>query len=116
MAQLGDTIALLGTIGHAWGLTCAAALIVAALTILFGIVSGRGPMAAFLISGAAISGGIVTLCALGSLAMAIGAPRELGYLALAILGLYAIVVSLIGGVIGFTGLAMLRAAGAAGIR
>ncbi|MEL6767314.1 MAG: hypothetical protein AAFP17_09045 [Pseudomonadota bacterium] len=116
MAQLGDTIGLLGHIGQAWGLTCAAALMVAVLTILFGIVSGRGPLAAFAISGGVISGGIVTLCMVGSVAMTLGAPRELGYLALAILGLYAIVVSLIGGAIGGTGLAMLRAAGAAGAR
>ncbi|MEM7499725.1 MAG: hypothetical protein AAF371_17270 [Pseudomonadota bacterium] len=116
MAQLSDTIALLGDLGDAWGLTCAAMLIVALLTVLFGIVSGRGPLAAFAISGAVISGGIVTLCVIGCLALGLGAPRELGYLALAILGLYAIVVSLIGGVIGCTGLVMLRAAGAAGAR
>ncbi|MEM6945748.1 MAG: hypothetical protein AAF565_18550 [Pseudomonadota bacterium] len=116
MAQLTHTIALLGGLGQVWALTCAAALIVAALTILFGLVSGLKPLQAFLISATVISGGIVTLCLIGSLAMAVGAPRELGYLAFAMLGLYAIVVSLIGGAIGCTGLAMLRAAGAAGGR
>ncbi|MEM6676805.1 MAG: hypothetical protein AAF675_02910 [Pseudomonadota bacterium] len=116
MAQIGGTIALLGDIGEVWALTAAAALVVASVTILFGIVSGLRPAAAFWVSSATISLGIVTLCLIGMLMMPPGPPRDLGYLALALLGLYAIGVSLVGGALGFTGLAMLRAAGATGAR
>ncbi|MEO0819008.1 MAG: hypothetical protein AAF074_01155 [Pseudomonadota bacterium] len=118
MAGAAETAVLLTELGSVWTLTGAAAVLVATLVMGFGLISGLRPFAAFAISVAAISLGIVFLClsvfALGHVGNGVAAPRPaaLGFLAFAVLGLYAIFVSLIGGVLGWTGLAVLRAAGA----
>lgn len=116
MAHVSETMAILAGLGHVWSLTAAAVLLVAIAVMIFGVVSGLRPATATVVATAVISLGIVLLCAATATSMAIATAKTIAFLALAVLGLYAIVVSLIGGVIGWTGLTVLHAAGAGGGR